>query len=138
MREKTMESGRLARAVAGTYALVTLGFLYSAVLSSMTLVRSGATAELAFGSAMRVPVAGFLVYLTVRAFRRPTLLLCCVALLYALGDWSLEVYWYGTNDFFSKYWTQMIGAAFALVGLYGIVTGRPFDSGLPFAKRKDI
>jgi hypothetical protein len=139
MREKTVESDQepgsvgedwwLARAVAGTYAIMTLGFLYSAVLSSMTLARSGATTELAIGSAMRVLVTGFLLYLTVRAYRRPTLLLCCVALVYILGDWSLEVYSYGTTDFFSKYWTQIVGSALALVGLYGTVTGRAPDGG---------
>jgi hypothetical protein len=135
MREKTVEShqepgpvgqyGWLARAVAGTYAIITLGFLYSAVLSSMTLARRpSVSTELAIGSALRVLITGLLLYLTVRAYRRPTLLLCCGALVYILGDWSLEVYLYGSTDLFSKYWTQIVGTAFALVGLYGTVTGR--------------
>jgi len=58
----------LARSVAGTNAIMTLGFLYSAVLSSVALARRpGAVMELAIGSALRVLALGFFLYLTLRA-----------------------------------------------------------------------
>jgi hypothetical protein len=112
----------MTRAGAGTFGIMTLGFLYSSFFSLMTLARqpgTRATIELNMSIVLHSSVAILFVYLTVRAYRLPTLLLCSVALIYSLGDWALEVWSSGLSHMFAKCWTQMVATAFGICGVRG-------------------
>ncbi len=100
---------------------MTLGYLYSSFFSLVALARQPgprATIELNVSIVAHFLVAVIFVYITVRAYRRPTLLLSSVALIYVLGDWATQVWLSGFSDIFVKYWTQMLGTAFAACGVY--------------------
>lgn len=112
----------MARASAALFGIMTLGFLYSSFFSLLALARqpgTRATIELNVSIVLHFLVAVLFVYLTVRAYRRPTLLLSSVALICVLGDWALEVWWVGFSDIFSKYWTQMLGAVLGICAVRG-------------------
>jgi hypothetical protein len=112
----------MARAGAGTIGIMTLGFLYSSFFSLLALAQqpgNRATIELNVSIILHFLVAALFVYLTVRAYQRPTLFLCSVALIYVLGDWAFKVWSVGLSDMFAKYWTQMLGTALGVCAVRG-------------------
>jgi hypothetical protein len=112
----------MARAGAGTIGIMTLGFLYSSFFSLLALVQqpgTRATIELNVSIILHFLIAALFVYLTVRAYRRPTLLLCSAALICVLGDWAFEIWSMGLSDMFAKYWTQMLGTVLGVCAIRG-------------------
>jgi hypothetical protein len=102
--------------------VIAAGFCYSSFFSLTQLARrqgTRAATELDISLALHIMLLIAMIYLIVRAYRRPTLLLCSIALVLVLGDFALEVWSHGLSNMFAKYWTQMVAATFSLVGICG-------------------
>jgi hypothetical protein len=74
---------------------MTLGYLYSSFFSLTELARqpgARATIELNISIVLHFLIAVIFVNITARAYRRPSVLLNSVALIFVLGDWAFEVW----------------------------------------------
>jgi hypothetical protein len=115
---------RMAQCGAVPFAVLTLSFSFSSFFSLREVAeKPGAQGGLEFLLSLIVhliAVAVF-IYITWRTYRRPTILLVSVAVVYAAADFVATALLMSSM---AKFWIQAIALAFGLVGLRGVLKAR--------------